>query len=401
VRYLIRVASPVAALAFNLNAEAAEAGPLEVSPRLDVVYDSNVARSSDEVAEARGVEQSDVRYSPGVLVSSELDRGRQVLFLNADLGYDIYQRNSRLNSERFLLNGGAKLQFARCSGVVSGAFSRRQADLADVVDLSRVKNKQTATTVGVEARCGGPVGLTPTFGASRSWTRNSDELRQYGDAISTSANAGVSYTRPSLGDLSVVVRQTWVNYADNDLLGADFADGYRVSSFGARFERRIGSRVAGSVGLYRTTVNLDGEGRDFSGWTTDADLELRISSATRATISAARNVQPANLVGGDYTLASTYGLKLEHALGTRILLNARANLDHRNIRGDFFEDLSVPVLRSERRGLAAAGANYKFTDRASVGLELAHERRRATPSIFSYSSTRALMRVQYAIGRRS
>ena len=114
------------------------------------------------------------------------------------------RRNHQLNRGRISLNGGAKLQFSRCTGTVYGGFAVRQTDVAELIDAQSAGNTEHVSTVGANARCGGASGLAPFVGASRTWVTNSSNDRRFADYTMDQGNAGLAYTRPVLGELAIV-----------------------------------------------------------------------------------------------------------------------------------------------------------------------------------------------------
>lgn len=384
----------------GVTATAVAAPTIVITPHVDVLYDTNVARASKVVAEVRGLHRSDIRYTPALDFSIEAPLGRQVIFLDGLVGYDFYQRNRQLNRERIAATGGARVSLSRCSGTISGNLSRRQSEISDFIDVGPVKNNQTVTGVALNGRCGGPIGLVPTFGVSRTWVNNSNRLRDYGNSVSTSVSVGLSYVRPSFGELAVVGEYTRVKYPDRAALGLDVADGYDVRSVGGRFSREIGSRIGTSIGVFYTSVDTEGSGDNFSGVTGDAALDLRLGDATKLRLSAQREVKPSNLYFGNYSVAETYSAHLEHALSPRLKFSAGVGLIKRKIHGDK-SLVPITIVNSERRYFAFARATYDVGSRAVVAVEVSREVRYADPKIFDYTSNRALVSLRYAFGRAS
>jgi hypothetical protein len=368
----------------------------EVTPRLAVVYDSNIAKSSEELAKLRGLKRQDVRLSPGVGFSAALPLGNQELFVNSDVSYDFHQRNERLNRERILGQAGARLRYSRCSGTVTGTLSRRQSDIADLLDVGDVKNTETFSRIALDGRCGGPVGISPLFGIGRSAGSNSNDLRQYADYTSVDGKLGVAYARPSFGELSLLAQVRDLDYKDRpSSLFGDVSDGYKTLSLGGRYERRIGSRLQGGVGLFRTTVDPKGPGEKFTGLTADADLTAIVSQRLRAQFNAVRDIQPAGLGAGDYTINSAYGASLDYTVSPKLSLTAGGGYVRRSTRGEVISP--VAVLGSENRYSSYARATYRRSERTSADVELRREVREADPDLFDYASTRATLNLRLVL----
>jgi hypothetical protein len=363
---------------------AAGAAPmLNISPHLDLLYDSNIARSSQELAEERGLHQSDFRASPGLAIDLEKPFGNQSLFLTGDVGYDFYARNHRLNSARVLLDGGVNYRFSRCTGALTGDLRIRQSQLEEFLDAGPVKNIEYFRKVGLSARCGGPIGFAPFASVARSWSSNSSSLRDFADYTMNEASGGIAYTRPTFGELSVVATVRKSKYTHRE--GLNLSEGYKVFSIGGRYSRDIGSRLKGSVGVFRTTVDPGSGFGKFSGVTTDASLDALIGANLQAHLSWTRDIEPVTLGLGSFEVDNRLDLRSTYALSPRLSLGAGGGLVRRHVNGDVV--FPVAQIDTERRWYAFTSLTYHRSARTAIDLQFRREQRRADPSIFNYNST--------------
>lgn len=373
----------------------AQAAPeVRIEPRLALVYDTNVARSSQALAEARGLKRVDFVTTPGLDLAVELPVGSQMLFLNGELAHEFHARNEQLNGSRLLLDGGMRLRLSRCNATLLGSYARQRSELGDIFDTAPVENTETVRTVALRGRCGGAIGLAPTFELSRSWSDNSQELREFSNLNSSIASAGIAYTRPSFGELSIVGELRRIRYPNRSQF-AEMIDGYRQQSLGARFERTIGSRLQTKVGLFRTSVEADRGGIDFSGLTANAEIGYRISDRFQSQFTWARDVRQANLGTGDYVVASDLGARGEYRLSQRLSFHAGSGFQKRRTEGD-----GLPMftqLIAERRYTGFGRLMYTRNNRASADLEIRREVRKANPDLFDYSSTQVMMNFRYVL----
>jgi len=355
-----------------------------ITPSVAVRYDSNVARATDEVAQLRGLKKSDWRVTPSLNIHIEKPVGRQALFLIGDVGYDFYARNHRLNRGRLLLNGGARLQFSRCTGTVYGSYALRQTDVAELIDVQNAANTEHVTTVGADARCGLASGLAPFGGVSRTWVTNSSDTRRYADYTMNQANGGLAYSRPVLGEFAIIASVKDANYPhrDSSLL---LTDHFHVFSIGARYSRDIGSRLKGSAGINRTTVDSGAGLPKFTGITSDVSITALASDNIQAKLRWVRDVQPVNVGFGAFNIDSRLSADVDYGLSPRLTLSGGAGLVNRHIRGEVL--LFGPQIRSERRTFEYARLSYQRSARTSLALDIRHESRSADPSIFNYHST--------------
>jgi Putative beta-barrel porin 2 len=372
-----------------------EAAPsVTVAPQATVTYDSNWARSSEELAELRGLKLADVRYAPELDVDTEMPVGRHVLFAHAEAGYDFFQRNTQLNRERLLGRGGARVAFSRCTSTLTGSFSRGQSSLADFVDVRVIKNVETVRSVGFEGRCGGPVGFVPLLSMNYASADNSAEILQLSDNDRFNVKGGIAYTRGSFGELSLIGEYTKVRYPHRLDLPDGLSDSYRSVSLGARYERKIGSQISGSVSLFRTTVRPAGGSGRFSGLTAKANLNWTPTPFIKTQLNLAREVQPASLAEADYILVNSLGLNAEYARGPRVSFTAGGGFDKRNLKGE--RDTAFFQIQSDRRRYAYLGATYRFNRIIALHGELRREIRNADIDDFDYTSNRAMLNLRLA-----
>src|SRR5690606_34902281 len=130
-----------------------------------IEYDSNVLRASDGQQLTSG-HKSDIRYSPSLNLDIYVPLSRQAVFLGGTVGYDFHQRNGTLDRERIALRGGADYQFGRCSGTLSGDYSRQLSDLTDFFDpstgdLLSGDNTEETRSVDFSVGCSRAYGLRP------------------------------------------------------------------------------------------------------------------------------------------------------------------------------------------------------------------------------------------------
>lgn len=367
----------------GVPAAAGAAPVLNISPHLNLLYDSNMARSSEELAEQRGLHRSDFRANPGLTIDIEKPFGNQSLFLTGDVGYDFYARNHRLNSARVLLDGGLNYRVSRCSGAVTGDLRIQQSQLEEFIDAGPVKNIEYFRKVGIGVRCGGEIGLAPFVNVGRSWVTNSNSLRDFSDYTMNEASGGIAYTRPTFGELSVVASFQKAKYEHREGLG--LTDGYKVFSIGGRYSRDIGSRLKGSFGVFRTTVDPGSGFQKFTGVTTDARLDALFGGNLQAHLSWTRDIQPVTVGFGNFEVDNRLDLSGTYALSPRLSLGAGGGLVRRNVHGE--SELPVTQIDSERRWYAFTSLTYHRSARTAVDLQFRHEERSADPSIFDYKST--------------
>jgi hypothetical protein len=388
VRYTLGTVVLVGMLSSAAASHAQEARKVSIEAQVEVLHDSNVARSSAALAQARGIDRSDTIITPQLAVDVSLPVSRQVLFLRGTLGRSYYQNNDILSSARSDLLAGARLHLAYCEGEFTDLYQHAQTDLQDI-DLLTIKNVETLNSVGLNLTCGRSVGFAPTFGVSDTTANNSSTVLRPSDYHTVSTTAGIAYRRPALGEISVFGRHDDTEYRHRLVLagGSLAQDGFETNSGGIRFVRRTGARIGGEVSVSYSTVNPKASAlSDFKGVTYEASVDYRASSRLSATIKLQRSAQPTIRPDAAYSVTDIEGLDVLYGTTTRLKFNAGLSREHDRYKGVAG---GGPDLSDETIDRIYAGARLELNRRLAIAATLRHERRDANLSILDYSSSQA------------
>jgi hypothetical protein len=365
--------------------------------RATATYDSNVSRTSAELRERRGLSKDDMRYTPSLTIDALLPLGRQSLSLVGLVGYDFYQNNTRLNSERVSLDGAAGFQLSRCNGAFTANYARRQSDLGDLFFItdpggnisSRVRNQEDIKSIGLSASCGGAIGIKPTAFVQQTWVDNSAGVRRISDYNSTSAQAGLAYSRPTFGLLTLFGSYSTTSFPNRStLVGLAGSDGFKSKGGGVRFERSIGSRLSGLVEVSYTSTDSQRSVNDFSGITYRGQIMQKVGTSLLWTFDLSRAVQPSNRVDANYSVEEFYSFDADYALSDRAGLNLNLYARDRNYRGGFL--VLGPSLVNDKTRSVTIGGRYRLLRKINLTLAATRESRQANGTIFDYKSTRVV-----------
>jgi hypothetical protein len=372
------------------------ANPNVRSVELDIVgealYDSNVARSDEAVAEDRGITSlQDEVFTPSARLNINLPVGREALFLQSSAGYDFYRINTILNRERINVLGGVTGPTGPCRETLTGSYARYQSDLVDLAGpevLLSTRNTEDHEAINLDGTCGRAIGLAPTFSLSQAWADNSAVVRRVVDSRTFSATGGLAYARPALGSLSVFGEFITTEFPNNVLLvdGMPQADGYQVYAGGLRYDRRLGARIQGVVSLSYTSLDPAIGNDGFRGFTYSADGTYQASSRLQAHIDFSRVTTPSNVLGASFSVDQNLLAEGIYAVGPRLSLKLGALRLARHYEGPgLVDDLD---LTNETIYTVYTTATYTLSKRLAFALDLRREQRDANISAFSYVSTR-------------
>jgi hypothetical protein len=368
------------------NAQAQEAPRrIEFGGSLQVTYDDNVLRASEQRAATQDLETSDLIYSPGAFLNFNLPVGRHSAFLRSTAAYDVYQRNDRLNRERASVVGGVNATLARCVARPSLSFSRGQTEFFDrSIDLTEetVDNVTDRRAFDVQLSCPRQVGLSPFASYRVESSRNSNAIRQDVDTDSESASVGASYTRGSFGTASVSGSWSDVRFPRR---APGVSDGYELQAVGLRYERPVGARLSVRGAVSQTDVqSRPGLGAlDFRGVTWGVGVTARSSTALTTQLSYDREVQPSNRVGLSYSIDETVAARADYQLGTRILLSGGVSRSERSYRG--VTQFAVPAVDETLTAIYAT-ARYDLNRRWAFVADLRRDDRESDVPTFGYVS---------------
>jgi hypothetical protein len=369
-------------------AQAQEARHVSVEAQVEVLHDTNVARSSAALAALRGLDRSDTIITPRIAADIFLPVSRQALFLRGSVGRSYYQNNSILSSARYDLNGGARLHLAICEGTLSDLYQHAQTDLQDLTLLA-TKNVETQNTVALDLTCGRSVGLAPTFSISDTNASNSTAFLRPSDFHTVSTSAGLAYRRPSLGEVSIFGRHDDTTYDHRLVLtktGLD-DDGYVTNAGGVRFLHRTGARIGTELSASYTTVNPTALGLSkFKGFTYRGVVDYRVNGRLTTSAKLERAAQPSIRPGVAYSVTTTAQLDALYLVGSRMKLNAGVSRQHDSYTGS---TLGAGDLTDETLTAIYAGGRWDFGRRLAVAATLRHEERDASLAGFGYSSNQA------------
>ena len=309
---------------------------IELSVAADATYDSNVLGGRVSTENDRGLEKEDLILRPRVEGTVALPAGPVQLSLSGLVGYDIYTRNDELSSERINLRASAAGGLPGCGAAVSAAYSRAQNDLRDLsivpgdIEASSV-NVQTVSQIGATVYCGQSTGIRPMGLIDYRTSRNSNGRRRGSNVDNISYGGGLMYSNPVLGELSAFFSKSEFNYPDADPISlAPFPD-VDATSFGARFDRRLGARLQFNGQVTYVRVRVDGiAGNAYSGLNWDIGVSLRVSDNLQVSAATSRQINASAGFRSNFVRSQVYMADIDYAFTQRLHLGVSATRQTRD-----------------------------------------------------------------------
>lgn len=367
----------------------------DVSLSVEALYDSNVARSSAAEAELRGLHPSDVTVIPTLALNLARPVGPESVFLNGTVAYYAYDRNHILDTERVDMQAGGNFRLKPCTGTVTGGYGRHQSDLQDVVlaSAAAVRNIESRSTVEFDGACPRAVGLTPSVTVSEEWDDNSAEVAKSSNYRSLNAIGGLTYSRPSIGQLSIYGKYTQTDFPDRALPDGS-NDGFKVYSGGLVYARKFGSKVNTTLSVYDATVSIASPIRAgatqtaFSGAIYSADLAYQPTHRLLLHLNYARTVSPSNRLDVSYAIDATGLAEVTYRLGARSGFTLGASRGDNHYQQSALNLQPTLDLSKETVRTFYGIMRYNLTRRISINLDVRREDRHANIAAYVYGSTR-------------
>lgn len=388
-RVLLALAAGAVTIATPAGAQ--QARKLNFGLQASVEHDTNVAQSSAELAELRGIARADTIFTPSANVDLYIPVSRQSLFLQGSAGYTFYDKNSELDRARVNLTGGINTQAGPCRATFSGGLFIGQSELTDISLLASVENVQETKRASADLSCSRPTGLGVVFSASKDWTDNSLALLEQSNAERLSLMTGVTYGRPTLGTFTLFASHDETEYP-NRFIAPGVTDGYESQALGLTYARQLGARLQGTVTVAQTKVDpkssalIGVPAQDFTGTTYSGSLSFRATSRLRADASFSRAITPSTGIGQQYDLQTGYQLGFDYDIGSRFILSGGFAQNESEAHG-ILPPTSLTLTDSTTRSVFGA-LRYRHSDRLTLTLNARRDEREANSPQFDYASNR-------------
>jgi hypothetical protein len=379
--------------AFSAPANNAPVDKFSATLSAKVEHQTNISGVSDIEAKLRGVSTDDTTYTPNLNVTVNMPVGRQLVYLNGNVGYLYHDKNKIYDSERIAIDGGVRARVSVCAVDVGGTYQRALSSFDDIVIGPTIDNILETKGAHIQATCARRTGFGLTGAISTETAQNDTSLLKVQDYTRNSYMLGVSYSKPRLGVLTVFgthARTEYDNRGSGVGVGLGLSEGYESDTGGLTYERHLGARIDGSVTVSYTSVSglgtpVPGAPSDFDGVTYLLTASYKASQRLRGDVSFGREVTPSNRFGNSYDLATRYTIRGSYDLGSRI----STNLGYEQRETDSKGSPVLPgILTNSTVKVVSGGITYKMSRRVGFSLDAGYEKREANDPRFEYDNTR-------------
>ena len=378
---------------------AAPARSITISVSNDLLYDTNVARGSDDAAALRGVKKEDVRTTASADVDLVLPSGGATFTLAGAIGYTAYARNERLDRERIDLTGGADLPVAFCRLAPRARFARWQTALEDLsIDLPAARsteNVQTTASGEAALSCGPEIGLRSAAFISYADTKNSALTRRAQNVQTLGYGAGLSYANPSVGLITLFAARRDFTYDSRQDAGLPLPLEFSVTRAGVKVDRRLGTRLQLVASISHADTRLPAgirAGRDLDGVNWSLAATLRIGERLLFVLESERAIDSSIGYFANFVRTSSYGGSLTYALSPFVHVGATLS---RRARA-FQVDAAQPAFALTADTIDEAAVRLDYARRRiRLRLNASYQRRDADRDLYDYEAALLSASVSY------
>lgn len=353
------------------------------------VYDSNVARSSENLANLRGIVQEDEIYSPTAQLNLARIWGSGAAFIKASAGYDFYRNNTILNREELDVHTGVNQKLETCFSTLEGIYTRQQSDL-DQLTVAVTKNTESLSSASLSVVCDWGSRVSWSLSAAPTWAQNSAILLKASDNRSVPVIGEVRYDFSTFGKISIFGEYVDATYPYRAVqLDSSFvADGYNLYSGGVRFKRDLGTRLTATLQL--SVISLRPrvpEDLAFSGAGYSAAVTYQFTPRLDAEVFIEKAANPANRIDTTYSVDQTYRASLGYKLGVRTRLSFDGQIVDFHYFGAKIQRGIDPIKQSI--GSINAKLGYTLRPNLSIALTAMQEHGSADIEGYGYDDSRA------------
>ena len=367
----------------------------KVGVRAEAFYDSNIARSSSSLTAIRNLTKEDYVLLPAVTATLVQPFGRQVAFLNGDVGYAFHRYNSELDRRRANVSGGVAGILGPCRPMLFGGYQAAQSDLANL-NVGTTKNLKQTYTTGAGTTCARAVGPGASLSVQRADVKNSDRTVKESDTTTEVANLSLQYGRPSLGVFSAGVAHSSTEFPNRIIPGRPVGDGFFTQSYFVGYQRKFGSRlkVTGQGGLTHVKREFSPVGVDqsFNSKSYQGDITYGLGERIEFEVNGQRAIVPSQQVGKTFDKTTAVNAIVRYKAGERFTVDGGYTWQKIDANADTASALLV-VTNSETDAVYGS-VSFAPNDRLRLQLSVRYEERAANLSQFNYTATRVGLSAQ-------
>lgn len=377
----------------------AVADGFSITAGLITEYSDNMARQSDDsLLPPRFESREDIRFQPSVSLSVGRPLGRQRVFANVLVGRDFYVRNTILDNNRFLIDGG--LEWAagsRCGGRVQGGFEERGTRFDQFAIV--VPSTQQSINFYASAVCESPVGISPNISYNWSKTTNDitsddpliSDLRDLQDVTGQGFTGSLTYALGGRGSVGGQVSWSTSDFPNRVFNGQ--VSGTNIVAVLGTAEYRFGPALRATAGLGYNWANSKQEfNSDYSGTTYEGSLAYS-GPRLGATISVSQGISDSTGGFSTFSINTDFQFGVTYRTGERIGFNAGFARSDVDLRG--LENSPVEVLQQDYSlDRFFIGGDYRLNRRFSAGLNFSHEKRSSNPDLLDFKVNSISLSVQ-------
>jgi hypothetical protein len=366
----------------------------DLSLNVSETHSSNVDGESPALGALRGLTPADFITNAYATMVLSRPVGRQTAYLEANIGYIDFAKNSVLSRSNIEIAGGGAGSVGLCRTSLTGAYSRGQAEQYELVladtgarGLDERSDVVQNAVAGFSATCGHSVGLAPTFDVNETVVTNQNVEFQTADIDLLSLSGGLAYRTASLGTLSATGQYSQTRYPGRFIVGQSGEAEESVDSYGASlsYVTSVHSRVQASAAVsYEVSQPYAFPSAVIDSINYSLAASYSIIPSLTATVTIYQQTGPSSNAYALLARRQFYQVEINYTIGALNTLGL--GLTRRELK---FEDLVIPQILSptlENISRVYVSASRPFGRRLTVKLNLGYQQVDANYPGFGYPS---------------
>lgn len=351
--------------------------PFTLYANQTVSYNDNILLTPNNAVLPAWRSRGDLYSLTSIGASTRIPIAAQHLFFDGTYGITRYRKNTSLDSENYLVNGGLDWVFTdRCAGRLVATARQVQSPIEE---LTSFNNNDVETVSGKEtAKCRLNDNFNVTFDSGLSRTRNSLASLKVNDNEQFFLRGGVEYSLAELNTIGARIGYTETDYVNRSAtLTAGLATGLEQTDYSFYLRRMLTPVLEfdGSIGFTETKTTSPLSTTSFTKPTYAATLKWQATPVLFVTASWAQTIAPPQNIIADFERIRTESISATYVYSP--VLSFTGALGQSHIENPTSSGVAAtPLLKDQKLWYADLRANWQITPLTSAMFQYRYTNRK-------------------------
>jgi hypothetical protein len=351
--------------------------PFTLYANQTVTYNDNILLTPNNAVLPPWRSRGDLYSLTSIGASTRIPIAAQQLFFDGTYGFTRYRKNTSLDSENYLVNGGLDWVFTeRCAGRLVATARQVQAPIEE---LTSFNNNDIETVSGKEtAKCRLNENFNVTFDSGLSRTRNSLGNLKVNDNEQFFLRGGIEYSLAELNTIGARVGYTDTDYVNRSAtLTPGLATGLEQTDYAFYLRRTLTPVLEfdGSIGFTESKTISPLSTTSFTKPTYAAALRWQATPVLFITASWAQTIAPPQNIIADFERIRTESISATYIYSP--VLSFTGSLGQSRIENPTSSGVAATtLLRDQTLWFADLRANWQITPLTSAMFQYRYTNRK-------------------------